>query len=239
MAVAEIKTHRSEVSDLNDDIKIEVMDDAGPGGAPHCYRLSFKGNSDLKEMISFHAVGPGEPEGPNGFTNEAYLAVVLHRLESFQKGPYACVENEGAISGIKAALACLKMRTVKRSKAGIEGKLAAAPGDKEAMDELRGKQEAKHADDGQVGRIERVGGKVNFYAAARETGDQDPYFSLYVDELSTWGAWQKVEQAAKKLNPAITEAEIGFLGGFAKGSGANGFKEFSQAMQQHCGKAGR
>ena len=70
--------------------------------------------------IQFQA-GP-EPEGINGTTIEAVIEVLVNRLEDFQRGRFACVENQLAIIHLNETLACLERRTEKRRQQGVEGK---------------------------------------------------------------------------------------------------------------------
>ncbi len=124
MGVA-IKHHRiKDVTDINADVVVEAVDAPGSGGAHHAYRLSVVG-SRLVADIPLHHLAPGEPEEINGFTNEALLAIVIHRLECFQTGPFACGENEAALANVKTAMSWLHRRTKARIKQGVEGKLVA------------------------------------------------------------------------------------------------------------------
>lgn len=129
----EIKTHR--VNETNEAIAVQVMDDAGPGGASHKYRLQVRSNGpDGKPDGPLHSEvhlnfqhGPVKETGANGITQEALLAVVEDRLAGFQNGPYACTENAAALEHIRAAQAALQSRTKRRAAAGIEGSSAADP----------------------------------------------------------------------------------------------------------------
>lgn len=119
----------------NDQLTITVTDPPGAGGANHRYLI--KGfdprlNPGFFEDDPYHTFGqtilfqngPIPQAGVNGITQEALLAIVIDRLRSFQKGPYACVENEGALGHVEAALARLKDRTRKRMERGVEGTYA-------------------------------------------------------------------------------------------------------------------
>lgn len=65
----------------------------------------------------------GDPAtaGINGITNETLLAVVKDRLESFQSGKFACIENQVSLNHINAALDTLLSRTRARQARGVEG----------------------------------------------------------------------------------------------------------------------
>lgn len=101
--------------------RIFATDDQGPGGANHQYFVStVKEPSHIVGVVSFQK-GPVKEVGINGYMNEDLLAMVIDRLEGFQKGPYACEENDHAILNLKATLEWLNARTQKRVDAGIEG----------------------------------------------------------------------------------------------------------------------
>lgn len=61
--------------------------------------------------------GPVFEFGRNGLTNEVLLAVVIDRLESFQEGPHACVENSQAISHLRFVLGLMRQRSERRDAA--------------------------------------------------------------------------------------------------------------------------
>lgn len=116
------------------ELKIEVLDDAGSGGASHFYRVS---GYDATENPSYPLVGSlGQDwrgveiffqngsvleNGLNGLTCESLLAIVHDRLECFQSGGYPCVENEDALWHVRGALEALHSRTMDRLRRGVEG----------------------------------------------------------------------------------------------------------------------
>jgi hypothetical protein len=105
------------------------MDEAGDGGANHFYLIEgakYKGNKSWKgRNVQSTAIlfqnGPVPENGTNGLTHEVLLAILKHRLEGFQNGKFACVENQIALNHINAALETLKSRTKARVRKGIEG----------------------------------------------------------------------------------------------------------------------
>ncbi len=115
----EITTHK--VNGLNDELRIKVMDEPGAGGACHHYHIEFESAGRLRwETINFQE-GPLQEAGVNGVSNEALLAIVRDRLESFQAGPYACEENKIALACIINAMDELRRRTERRVLRGVEG----------------------------------------------------------------------------------------------------------------------
>ena len=65
--------------------------------------------------------GPIKEYEVNGCCNEDLIAMVIDRLESFQKSKFVCRENALAITKLEEALHWLRHRTNKRERAGIEG----------------------------------------------------------------------------------------------------------------------
>jgi len=129
MLKREINTHK--VNGCNEAITITAMDEPGPGGANHKYLVQVRRNGpEGKPDGPLHSEfrldfqnGPLGDAGANGITNEALLAVVVDRLEAFQRGPFKCKENEDALGMIKGGLTCLHKRTQRRVQAGTEGTL--------------------------------------------------------------------------------------------------------------------
>lgn len=120
----ELTSHK--VNGCNDALKIEVLDEPGDGGANHEYRISgfVKGPKDDRvhgiTNISFQN-GPIPEVGTNGITHEALLAIVIDRLEGFQRGPFAHAYNADALTSCRSALASLQQRTRDRLARGVEG----------------------------------------------------------------------------------------------------------------------
>lgn len=62
--------------------------------------------------------------GVNGLTNEALLAILIHRTK-FLDGKFPCDENRRAIEHMEQALVNLEVRTARRITRGVEGREAA------------------------------------------------------------------------------------------------------------------
>ena len=107
-------------------LKIEVTDEPGAGGANHEYVISYPlfplrpSSTAPAHLIRFQN-GPIKEAGVNGITNEALLAIVIDRLRGFQSGPFSCRENAIALTKGEEMLMWLQRRTVARIKRGIEG----------------------------------------------------------------------------------------------------------------------
>lgn len=115
-------------------LKIEVTDKPGQGGANHKYEVTgfdTAGNEsktgeagyshEFSRLVVMFQNGPIKESGVNGITQEALLAIVIDRLRSFQAGPFSCRENAIALTHIEEALMWLQRRTVARIKRGVEG----------------------------------------------------------------------------------------------------------------------
>lgn len=125
----EITSHK--VNPANDKLEINVLDEPGAGGANHAYEISgfnklgnsswdFAGDSCATLTILFQN-GPIAEHGVNGVTQEALLAIIIDRLESFQKGQYACRENAVALTHLETAKLWLFKSTLDRMSRGVEG----------------------------------------------------------------------------------------------------------------------
>lgn len=126
----EITDHIVEGDSANHQLKIEVTDEPGAGGANHRYVVrGFDYVSNLSrptrlvdsELIILFQNGPIPEVGVNGVTGEALVAIVIDRLRSFQKGPFACHDNEAAQKYFELGLAALQERTRGRLERGVEG----------------------------------------------------------------------------------------------------------------------
>ena len=126
----ELNGHK--VNECNEAISIAADErDPNNGNASHLYTLTIKRHTPADSAISTQLPdrsvvlqfqhGPIKEVGVNGLTNEALLAIVIDRLEGFQSGPYACVENQEALDYLLEAQHHLKQRTRARVARGVEG----------------------------------------------------------------------------------------------------------------------
>ena len=65
--------------------------------------------------------GPIKEAGVNGVMGEDLIAMVICRLEHFQKSDFSCRENAMAITKLEEALLWLRKRTIGRENRGVEG----------------------------------------------------------------------------------------------------------------------
>lgn len=73
----------------------------------------------LTSTIQFQQ-GPVKDKGVNGLTNEALLAILIHRTRHLDS-VFASEENKRAIAHMEDALANLEARTARRITRGVEG----------------------------------------------------------------------------------------------------------------------
>lgn len=124
-----IETHK--VNGANEALTIEATDTPGAGGAHHRYTITgfdnvnnaskFLVDEPTGQVVILFQNGPIPEHGTNGVTHEALLAIVKHRLESFQAGKYACDDNAVALAAVDNAIAALHARTKTRLARGVEG----------------------------------------------------------------------------------------------------------------------
>jgi len=104
--------------------EVVCVDSPGAGGACHQYVIKPVGDSSavvsFATQISFQN-GPVKEKGVNGCHNEDLLAIVIDRLQDFQRGIYRCRENAIALTKLEEALMWLKKRTEEREVRGVEG----------------------------------------------------------------------------------------------------------------------
>jgi hypothetical protein len=90
-------------------------------GAPHHFSVSTVEEPKVILADIHFQEGPILECGVNGVHNEDLLAMVICRLEHFQRTPYACRENALAITKLEEAMMWLRKRTDARTKRGVEG----------------------------------------------------------------------------------------------------------------------
>lgn len=118
----ELNGHK--VNPANDKITVLVNDEPGQGGACHDYSIGIPAQDDhsTATMIPLRFQnGPINEVGVNGITHEALLAILIDRLQSFQKGPFAGRENAIALTHLEDAQHWLQHRTRARMARGVEG----------------------------------------------------------------------------------------------------------------------
>lgn len=85
--------------------------------------LEQEGKTPFEQTIKFQD-GPVPEVGVTGVSIESVIAVLIHRLEDFQAGPFSCVENHSAIFHLELAMKSLQHRTADRVARGVEGTMA-------------------------------------------------------------------------------------------------------------------
>lgn len=114
---------------LTKNVEIHATDEPGQGGACHEYRIDWyaKAVADGEHAsygnsatVSFQN-GPIGEFGVNGIPDEALYAILIDRLQGFQKGQYSCRENAIALTHLETALMWAQKRTHEREARGVEG----------------------------------------------------------------------------------------------------------------------
>lgn len=95
--------------------------------APHNFVVAEAGY-DIKNVDQDTALatihfqeGPILENGVNGVCNEDLIAMVICRLEHFQRSEFSSRDNAMAITKLEEALLWLRKRTMGREKRGVEG----------------------------------------------------------------------------------------------------------------------
>jgi hypothetical protein len=99
-----------------------VFDDPDPnaGGACHRYGIQYGGPAEVV-VIQFQHGPRGADTSMPGIFDDDLLAILEHRLDSFQHGPFACTENAGAMYHLQEARKLLGRRVGRRMAQGVLG----------------------------------------------------------------------------------------------------------------------
>lgn len=103
-------------------VNVAALDEKDPkaGGASHRYAVQFGGPGETV-LIQFQH-GPRGVEGSTpGVFEDALLAILEDRLACFQEGPFACRENDNALSAVRQARASLGERVAARMAKNVLG----------------------------------------------------------------------------------------------------------------------
>ncbi len=98
---------------------VVATDTPSHGNACHYYEVRNT-DGDVLCRIHFQA-GPIKENGANGIQHVDLLAIIRHRLDGFQSGPFASGVNDVTRGFIDAAMASDATRTRLRELAGTEG----------------------------------------------------------------------------------------------------------------------
>lgn len=133
-------TYHHDGLGLTELCRVLVVDDPHPvNGAHHAYSLLRALSPE--EQAGFASHNPGLPpavalevgsiqfqRGPRnvddstpGTLDGAVLAVLIHRFECFQAGPFGSAENEEVLEHLRAALAAILARAKERAGRGVLG----------------------------------------------------------------------------------------------------------------------
>ena len=96
----------------------------GPGGAYHEYIVFHDLDPEREEIrtdIRFQKGPRAAADSIGGVLDCDLLEIVRDRLTAFQAGPFACKENERALTHIEYALMWMNMRVENRASRGVLG----------------------------------------------------------------------------------------------------------------------
>lgn len=114
-----IDTHHTNEANKALTIRADDRDEAN-GGTSHKYDIIKQETGEILCALEFQH-GPIKEAGINGVTNEALLAILIDRMQGFQKSKWACRENALALTKMEEALMWLEARTKIRENRGVEG----------------------------------------------------------------------------------------------------------------------
>ena len=93
--------------------------------APHRFivaKSECENGAPPEPLVEIHfQEGPIKECGVNGVCNEDLIAMVITRLEHFQKSEFSCRDNALAITKLEEAMLWLRKRTIGRENRGVEG----------------------------------------------------------------------------------------------------------------------
>jgi len=98
---------------------VYAVDEPTAGGASHEYVI-LTGISQTVGNIKFQK-GPVKQTESNGCFIEDLIVICMDRLNGFQSGDFACVENAEALRYLAEALEALDDRTKDRQARKVEG----------------------------------------------------------------------------------------------------------------------
>ena len=103
-----------------------IGDEKGNGGANHQYNIvggtiDENGLGDFQDIIMFQNVARNDPSSIDGVLDVDLLEIVRHRLQCFQEGEFATMENDVALYHIETALLWLNKRTEDRAERNVLG----------------------------------------------------------------------------------------------------------------------
>jgi hypothetical protein len=105
--------------------RVYVEEEDGPGGGRHQYKVVHVQDAERTDeahvRINFQR-GPVVEVGVNGVQDEGLLAVLIDRLQRFQKGLYSCRENALVLTKLQEAQHWMEHRKQDRARRGVEGK---------------------------------------------------------------------------------------------------------------------
>ena len=88
--------------------------------APHLFHVKKSEGHQTLGIVQFQE-GPIKEAGVNGICNEDLIAMVICRLEHFNRSEFSSRDNAMAITKLEEAMLWLRKRTIGRENRGVEG----------------------------------------------------------------------------------------------------------------------
>lgn len=102
--------------------EVYAVDNVGPGGANHEYKISPIGNPNTTLSVIKFQCGPRKQEDAvHGVIDTDLLEIVRDRLKAFQEGAFANEYSEAALNHIEDALILLNKRIEDRVERNVLG----------------------------------------------------------------------------------------------------------------------
>jgi hypothetical protein len=114
-------TMRIQKQDNLNEVYFEDVE--GPGGGRHYYQVVRRCEDETQVLcdVQFQNGPRGEENSIPGVLEGDLLEIVRHRLQCFQKGPFATRDNACALTHIEEALMWLNKRQADRKERGVLG----------------------------------------------------------------------------------------------------------------------
>jgi len=117
-----MKKHSATCNDeLNDGLEIVPCDAPSNGGAPHLYMIRRNDEDVPLAVIQFQCGPRNGPDSEDGVTHTSVIALLIHQLECFQKGPLPSRETTLLITKLEEALDLCHRRSRDRYARGVLG----------------------------------------------------------------------------------------------------------------------
>ena len=116
--------HTAGLDELTDALEIHCDEpDSAAGGGVHLYK-AVTTTPDVREVghVQFQHGPRGVAGSKAGMTALAHVSILIHHMQSFQAGPFACRENALVITALEEAKGWMLKRVIDRKLRNVLGK---------------------------------------------------------------------------------------------------------------------